>query len=183
MMQTSAIKFLFSYKYLALFPLACIEGPILALAVGFMIHFGYLSIVPAFFIMILGDFIPDSIYYFIGNFGNKEKLLKRFDTKSKLVSRHFAYIENAWEKHPWKTMFICKLAYGLSTPLLILGGLVRISYFKFIYKSVVVTILNYGILMILGYYLGKSYQSAVPYVNGIGIIITIIAVIFFFVYF
>jgi len=77
MFQTSIIfNFLLQYRYLALFPLACIEGPILALVVGFMVHLGYFSFIPAYFIMVLGDFVPDSVYYFIGRFGDKEKLIK-----------------------------------------------------------------------------------------------------------
>ena len=184
MSETSSIlKFIISYRYAALFPLACIEGPIVALAVGFLVHLGYLSFVPAFLVLLLGDFIPDSIYYYIGRFGNKEKLLKKYDTKSKLISRHFSYLERIWQKNTWKTMFVCKLAYGLSTPLLILAGLVRVSYFNFIYRSVVVTILNYGLLMLLGYYLGESYGKAIPYVKDVGIIIAIIAIIFTITYF
>lgn len=171
------------YKYLVIFPLACIEGPIVALVVGFMSHLGYISILPAFFVMLLGDFFPDSIYYYIGRLSNKEKLLSKYDTKTKLISRHFVYLDRVWHKHTWKTMFVCKLAYGLSTPLLILAGLVRLPYWKFIYRSLTVTVLNYGLLVLLGYYLGQSYEKAIPYVKNIGIIIAIVAIVFVFIYF
>ena len=181
--SSAALGILIKYRYLALFPLACIEGPIIALAVGFMIHLGYLSFIPDFLILILGDFIPDSIYYFIGNLNNKEKIFNKYDTKSKLISKNFKHIEGMWQNHSLKTMLVCKLAYGLSTPLLILAGLTRISYFKFIWQSVTVTIFNYGILMLLGYFLGKSYQTAIPYVKDIGVIIAVTAIIFFVIYF
>ena len=179
----TVIKFFSNYRYLALFPLACIEGPIVALGAGFMVHSGYLLVIPAFLVMLLGDFIPDSIYYFIGRFGNKEKLLKKYDTKSGLVSRHFGYIEKAWQEHTTKTMFVCKLAYGFSIPLLILAGFTRVSYIQFVWRSLVVTLFQYGLLMLVGYYLGQSYQSAIPYVKDVGIIIAIVAIIFIFLYF
>ena len=169
--------------YLALFPIACLEGPIVALAVGFLVHLGYFSFIPAYLVMMLGDFGPDSLYYAIGRFGNKEKLIKRYDTKSKLISRHFDYLERVWHKHTLKTMFVSKLAYGLSIPLLVTSGLVRLSYWKFVWQALIVTMFQYGLLMVVGYYLGQSYELAIPYVKNVGIIIAVAAVVVIIMYF
>jgi membrane protein DedA with SNARE-associated domain len=170
------------YRYVALFPLACLEGPILALLIGFLVHQGYFSFIPALFIMILGDFIPDSIYYLIGRFSNKEKLIKKYKNSSPLIFGHLLFLENMWQKHPLKTMFISKLAYGLSTPLLISSGIVKMPYKKFILQAFIVTIAQYGIIMTIGYSLSSSYLSATGYIKNIGIFIAIAIVIFIIIY-
>jgi membrane protein DedA with SNARE-associated domain len=184
MIQTSMIlSFISTYRYLALLPLAIIEGPILALFIGFMVHLGYFSIIPAYIVMILGDFIPDSIYYFIGRFGHKDKIIKKFNNKSESLSKHLNRLENLWHKNPLKTMFICKLAFGLSVPLLITAGMVKLPYKKFVWQALIVTIFQYGVLMTVGYYLGQSYQLAIPYIKYAGIIIAGIVILFMAIYF
>ena len=72
-----ALHLLMTYRYLILFPLAAVEGPIVALLVGFLISLGYFQFFPAFGIMILGDLIPDSFYYYLGRFGNKKNLIEK----------------------------------------------------------------------------------------------------------
>ena len=75
-------------------------------------------------------------------------------------------------------MFFSKLAYGLSTPLLISAGLVKLPFKKFITHAFPVTVFQFGILMITGYYLGSSYQIAVKYVKYIGVFFAILPIIF-----
>jgi len=132
--------------------------------------------------MILGDFIPDSIYYSIGRFGHKEKILKKF-SKSKFLSKHLDNLENIWHKNSFKAMFISKLAFGLSVPFLITAGIVRLPYKKFVWQALIVTMFQYGVLMMVGYYLGQSYKLAIPYFKYTGIAIAVIAIIVVIIYF
>jgi membrane-associated protein len=179
----SILTFLVGYRYVALLPLAIFEGPIVALAAGFLVRLGYFNFLCALGVMILGDFIPDSIYYAIGYFGNRDALVKKFDTESKIVSKSVGHFEKFWNEHPTKTMFISKLAYGLSTFLLITSGVALISYVSFFWRALAVTIFQYGILMIVGYYLGHSYEHALPYVKHIGVIVSAAALLFLAGYF
>ena len=80
-------------------------------------------------------------------------------------------------------MFVSKLAYGLSIPLLVTSGLVRLSYWKFVWQALIVTMFQYGLLMVVGYYLGQSYELAIPYVKNVGIIIAVAAVVVIIMYF
>src|SRR5258708_4268822 len=179
----TALNFLLSYKYAALLPLACLEGPMVALAVGFLTRLGYFSFLPAFLIMILGDFIPDSIYYAIGHLGNKQSLTSKYDTKSNIISRHLALISKMWFEHPIKTMFVSKLAYGFSIPLLVTAGLAHMPYRKFIWHALHVTIFQYGLIMTLGYYLGQSYMAAGNYIKYAEVSIGVLAAAFVIMYF
>lgn len=180
MLQSKTILiYLMTYRYVALLPLASIEGPVVALIVGFLTRLGYFNFFIAFLIMIIGDFIPDSIYYAIGYFGDKEKIIAKYDTKSKIISKHIHFLENNWSKHIIKTMFVSKLAYGFSIPLLVSAGLVKVPYKKFIWHALHVTILQYGIIMSIGYLLGHSYASATRYIQYVEIAIAVLVLILF----
>ncbi len=172
------IQLLEQYGYLILFPIAAVEGPIVALLVGFLIFLGIFQLVPSMIILVLGDLIPDIVYYSIGKFGNKQDFVKKYSAKVRFISDNFHIVEDLWHKHTKKTMMVSKLAYGLSTPLLISAGLVNVKFFKFVTMSFVQSVIQYAVIISLGYTLGHSYQLAAPYVKNAGVIIAI-GIIFF----
>jgi len=89
------LALLIEYKYFILFPLAAIEGPIVSLAAGFLIHTGHLSFIPTYLIFILGDVIPDCLYYYLGKFGDKKQILQKYISKDGFVSRNLNHpLEN-----------------------------------------------------------------------------------------
>lgn len=173
---------LMQYRYLALFPLAAFEGPIVSLIAGFLVHLGYISVLPAFGILILGDIIPDSAYFLLGRYGDQQKLVKKYGGRFKIVRGGFEIAEKMWRDHPRKTMFFSKLAYGLSIPFLISAGLVKMTYMKFLEYTVPATLFQYGVLMAVGYYLGKSFEKAVGYIQYGGILIAVVLIVFIICY-
>ncbi|MBX4210699.1 hypothetical protein KW783_01880, partial [Candidatus Parcubacteria bacterium] len=102
---------LIKYRYVALFPLAAIEGPVVALAAGVLIHFGYLAVIPSYIILILGDIIPDTVYYYIGRYSHKINLVEKYKLKSVFISTNLDFMDRLWRDHGRKTMFLAKLAY------------------------------------------------------------------------
>jgi len=169
------VSLLANYGYFILFPLAAFEGPFVSLAVGFLMYLGYFQFLPALAVLVLGDIVPDIIYYYIGRFGNGKKLIEKYGA-------HLNLIEKLWREHGKKTMFFSKIAYGLSTPLLISAGLVKMPLRRFISYTVPISITLYTVIIIIGYYLGSSYQLAAKYINYAEIIIAIFFVIFVAVY-
>ncbi len=180
--MNSLISIIIQYKYAVLFPIAAFEGPIVSLVIGYLIYLGYLSFLPSFAILILGDLIPDTIYYYIGRLGNKKDFIKKYSSNLRFIADNFTIIEKLWRDHPQKTMFLSKLAYGLSTPFLISAGLVNMTYKKFCSCAIPVTILQYAVIMMIGYYLGHSYELASKYIQYTGILIAIILVVFVTIY-
>jgi membrane protein DedA with SNARE-associated domain len=166
------------YGYFILFPLAAIEGPIVSLVVGFLIYLGYFQFLPAYALLILGDLIPDTAYYYLGRFGNKEKLIEKYGARYDFISGNFKLVEKLWQKHGRKTMFLGKLAYGLSVPFLISAGLIKMPFRKFISYTFPVTLFQYGVLMTIGYALGNSYQIAEQYIQDVYVIIAAILILF-----
>ncbi len=171
----SLILLLTKYGYFILFPLAAFEGPIISLAVGFLIYLGYFKFLPAFAILLLGDLIPDTIYYYIGRFGSKRKIMEKYGSRLNII-------EKLWLEHGKKTMFFSKLAYTLSVPFLISAGLVKMPYRKFISYAFLVTLFQYGVLIALGYFLGHSYQIAERYIQYAYVIVAAVLILFIISY-
>jgi membrane protein DedA with SNARE-associated domain len=172
------ISLVISYKYFILFPIACVEGPIFSLLIGYLVCIGYLDFIPSYAILILGDLIPDITYYYIGRYGNKKRLIEKYGRRFNFLNRNFKFVEKFWNEHGGKTMFLSKLAYGLSTPFLISAGLVNMPLKKFISYAFPVTIFQYAVFLTAGYYLGQSYKLASLYIKDAGIIFAVILVLF-----
>jgi len=169
------ISLLTNYGYFILFPLAAFEGPLVSLIAGFLVRLGYFSFLPVLIILVLGDVIPDVIYYYIGRFGSRRKIIEKYGS-------HLNLLEKLWREHGKKTMFFSKIAYGLSTPLLISAGLVKMPIRQFVSYTIPISITLYTVIITIGYYLGNSYQLAAKYINFAEIIIAVIFVIFIAVY-
>jgi len=169
------VLLLTKYGYFILFPLAAIEGPIVSLAVGFLIYLGYLKLLPAYAILLLGDLIPDTVYYYIGRFGSKRKIIEKYGSRLNLI-------EKLWREHGRKTMFLSKLAYGLSGLFLISAGLTKMPFRKFISYAFPVTLFQYGVIMAIGYFLGHSYKLAEQYIEYAYMIVAAVLIIFIISY-
>ena len=176
-MQT-ALSLLITYKYWLLFPLAAFEGPIVALVAGFMVYMGYLSFLPAYILLLLGDLIPDTFYYYLGRYGDQKQLFQKYGAKHDFVAKNFELIRKLWTDHGRKTMFLSKLAYGLSTIFLISAGLVKMPFKKFVSYAFPITVFQYGIIMIAGFYMGHSYALAEQYIKSGAYVVAGILVIF-----
>ncbi len=170
----ATVALILAYKYVILFPLALVEGPILATVVGFLIRFGYLDLSVAYLVMCAGDFFPDTIYYYIGKWGHSKKWIERlgtrFTSKSAFLFKNIKVIERLWISHGKKMMVLSKQAYGLSTPLLISAGLVNMPYRRFITYAFPVTLIQYAVFLAIGYWLGASYEVAAGYIEYAGYI-------------
>lgn len=176
------IGLILTYRYAILLPLACLEGPILALAVGFLVKLGYFSAIPAYLLMCAGDFFPDIFYYWVGHFGNKYKFLEKYALRLQFATKNFPIIEKLWHEHSFKMMFLSKLAYGLSTPLLFSAGLAKMNFKKFVFLAFPITLFQYAIILMLGYYLGSYYELATKYIKSAGLFFAVIVIIFIAIY-
>ena len=167
----TATQLLIHYRYLLLFPLAAFEGPIIAFVVGILTAAGYFNPFIAYTILLFGDIIPDSIYYFICRHGERKTFVARYGAKVGITEERFDIIKKLWHRHGFKTMFISKLAYGLSTPFLVAAGFAGITARKFYEYVLPVTIIQYAILMALGFYFGNSYVLITKYIENAQLII------------
>lgn len=167
------IQLILHYRYLILFPLACIEGPVVALVVGFLVSLGYFNFFAAYLLLVIGDVLPDMLYYFLGRYGKRRSLVARYGKKVGITHERLATLGRLWGKHPGTTMFTSKLAYGLSTPLLVSAGLVGLSPKLFFTYSLLMSFAQYAVLLTLGFYFGNAYTIIAHTFEGIGLVITV----------
>lgn len=168
---------LIEYRYWILFPLACFEGPIIGFIAGVLIAAGYFNPIIVFGILLMGDVIPDVSYYLIGRFGNRRGMMERLAGKIGIRPDHFEMVRKLWFNHTTRTMFITKFAYGLSTPLLITAGLVKLPFNRFWTNTVPLSILQYSVLLTLGYFLGNYYTAVESTFARVQIIVAAVAIL------
>ena len=150
----SIAQLVLDYRYWILLPLAVFEGPILAFMLGSLVALGYFNMFIVYTILLLGDLVPDVYYYFFGRYGEKKTLISRYAGKLGITEEHFEVVRRLWSTHPAKTMFFTKFAYGLSTPLLVSAGLIGMPLRRFLRYTIVISLIQYGVLLTLGYYFG-----------------------------
>ncbi|MSR70688.1 hypothetical protein EXS62_01475 [Candidatus Kaiserbacteria bacterium] len=177
------IALLEQYRYLVLFPLACFEGPILGFITGSLIPLGYFSPVPLLATLVLADVIPDIAYYFFGRWGKEKSLVERFGHKLRLTPERLETLRVLWHTHPAKSMMVTKFAYGLSTPLLIIAGLVHLPFSKFWKLSAALALLQYSVLMSLGYFFGGYFATVQSTLVRVEILVAAAVVVFGIYYF
>lgn len=145
------------YRYWILFPLACFEGPLVAIVIGFLVSLGYFDFFAAYVVMLFGDIVPDTLYYYLGRYGKRTALIKRYGHKIGINDDRAEKVRTLWNTHGLKTMWMGKLAYGLSIPFLVSAGFIGMPLRRFLLYAIPVTMFQYGVLMALGYYFGNSY--------------------------
>lgn len=170
------VPLIIHYRYWILFPLACFEGPLVSIIIGFLTAAGYFNPLLAYVILVLGDVVPDAGYYFVGRWGHKASFVAKYASKVGITEARFAVIERLWERHPGKTMWTSKLAYGLSTPFLISAGLTGMPVSRFVLYALPITLSQYAILMAIGYFFGNSYELISSAFSGAELIIAALVI-------
>jgi membrane protein DedA with SNARE-associated domain len=178
----AVIALLEQYRYLILFPLACIEGPMLGFITGTLIPLGYFSPVPLFVTLVLADVIPDIAYYFLGRWGNNQAVVEKWGHKIRLTPERFELLRKLWHTHTIKAMMITKFSYGISTPLLITAGLVHVPFNRFWKWSAVLAAAQYSALMALGYFFGGYFAMVESTIVRVQILVAAAVVVFIIYY-
>ncbi|PIZ72450.1 hypothetical protein COY07_03235 [Candidatus Peregrinibacteria bacterium CG_4_10_14_0_2_um_filter_43_11] len=169
----SIIGLLTTYKYLLLFPIAVVEGPIVSVIGGFLCSGGFLSLSITYGLLILADLIGDTIYYSIGRFGGRP-FIKRWGHIFGITTEKLSQTEKHFHHHAGKTLAIGKTQpWGMLV--LIASGLSKMSYIRFMLLNLAVTIFKTAGLMAIGYYFGKSYKIINHYFGFYGEISMILA--------
>lgn len=165
-MEAGAIvALLIKYRYWIIFPIACVEGPVLSFLIGTLSGLGYFNPLIAFPILLAGDLLPDTFFYYLGKRGKRSDLIARYASKIGVTEGHFEIIDRVWRTHPRKTMLMAKLALGLAAPFLVTAGLAGIPARIFYGVAVPTSIVMHATLLFLGYHSGASYGLVKAYVG------------------
>ncbi len=147
---------LVEYRYWILIPLTFLEGPVVAFAAGTLASLGYFKMYELAILFFVRDLLVDTGYYCAGYFGRNSRAVRRVLAWLKIDDANLDSIRGRLLKHPIQTIFIGKLAYGVASTIIVGFGVIRMNYLTFMAYGVWVTILQYGTLLVLGYYYGES---------------------------
>jgi len=149
---------LYTYSYLVLFPLALIEGPVVAIIAGFFVSLGFMDFIPTYMTLVAGDLAGDVLYYAAGRWWlNKtyKDVLKFFGISFNLVNR----IEKGIKKNRGPFLFFGKLSQALGGIILFVSGSAKIPMKDFLLYNFLATMPKSLILVAVGYYFGGTVSN------------------------
>ncbi|MCX6788630.1 MAG: DedA family protein [bacterium] len=168
-LTTSAIlALIIKYKYLIIFPIAVLEGPLISMAVGFLIYSGYLNAFFAFTLLILADLVGDSLYYSIGRFGRKT-FIHKYGRYIGINEERVLKLETQFEHHHWKIIAVGK-TQAVGSLILVAAGIANAPFKKFLWYNLLGTVPKTLIFVFIGYFFSHGFEAITSFSNSIGII-------------
>jgi membrane protein DedA with SNARE-associated domain len=176
------VDLLIQYKYVILFPLAIVEGPILAIIGGFLCTSGFLNPYIIYPLILTGDMIGDSLVYILGRWG-VPGFLKRIARRFGLATPNIEPIRTYFNSNPKKTISLSKITLGIGFAGLYVAGNARIPYNKFIGICLITSALQYVVYMSIGLLFGAAYKQISHYLDFVSALIFVLALAIILVYF
>ena len=158
------VYWLTEYKYLMLFPLAIIEGPVLAIIAGFLTLRGYFNLWLVLPVIVAGDLVSDSLCFLLGRKGLPEKLKAfiywlGFDRNR--IRRAKVFVES----HPKSFIPLSKITLGIGVLGIYLTGNSGVPYRRFISICLVTSVCQYIIYLAIGVFFGYAYAEISRYLD------------------
>jgi membrane-associated protein len=182
MLFQQIILLLTAHKYLFLFPVVVVEGPIITVIAGFLSSLGLFNIFIAYAVVVVGDIVGDIIYYALGYYGG-QRFVKRWGRFLGITLERVERLEKHFEKHSGKTLIIGKLSHGIGGVVLVAAGIAKMPLRKLVLYDFIPTLPKSLILLLIGYYSGESYIKISLYLDYAAIGTVVAAVIFIVIYF
>jgi membrane protein DedA with SNARE-associated domain len=149
------------YRYWILIPLTFLEGPVVAFVAGTLASVGYFNVYFLAVLFFVRDVGLDGVYYSIGYFGGRTKFARGMLKKIGVTDDHLEEVRLLWSRRPFMTMFIGKLSYGVASAFVVVAGTVKMPLRVFFKYGIIVAVLQYGILLCVGYFLGAAFGGTV----------------------
>jgi len=176
-----AASWVIAHGYILVFLVMCFEGPIITAAAGFAAALGFFDPWIILILSILGDIIPDAIYYFMGYKGRLTSVEKKMSSVGFTKDRADR-LENLLRKHFKKTLVGMKFTPVIAPFGYMIIGYMRLSFWRFIYVCSAVTIPKSIVFLLIGYYFGQLYNIN-EYIHNIIILIPSVIALIFVLYF
>ncbi len=127
-------------------------------ATGFFLRLGQLKLLPAYFLLLLGDLSADVMWYYIGRAGAEKTILK-IEKYVGLTPGKAEKIKKLFRHHDTKILLISKLTMGLGFSLgtLMTAGMARVPLKKFIALNFLGGLIWTATLLSAGYFFGNIY--------------------------
>lgn len=168
------IALLKTYGYILIFPIAFLEGPIIAVICGWFSAVGILNFFLAYFILILANLLGDIAFYLVGYWGGPP-LIRRFGHLIGLDLEQTIKLKNHFDNHGGKILLTAKITPHIAAATVLTGaGLAKYSFYRFLRYGLTIEIFKTAILMLIGYFIGDAYQRVVFYLDYVGAVLSIL---------
>jgi membrane protein DedA with SNARE-associated domain len=176
------IDWILAYRYIVLFPITVVEGPIVSIIAGFLASLGLLNIYIVYVVIVLADLVGDFIYYAIGRWG-REKFINRWGKYIGLSEDKVEKVEAHFAKHQKKTLILGKISHAVGAPILVAAGIAKVSLWEFFWLNLVATLPKSFIFLFIGYHFGQAYVKFDKYLDYLTLTVAAIGIILVLVYF
>ncbi len=152
--------FIIHFKYLLLFFGVIVEGPIIMVASGFLIHQGIFELLPAFIAIFAGDLAGDVAWYYIGYYF-AEPFLRKHGHFLSVTPEGLEKAKLLFKRYHVKILLISKmtLGFGMALATLIAAGATRVSFRLYMLLNALGEFILIALLLVAGYYFGYLYAS------------------------
>lgn len=147
-----------TYRYAVVFFSVLLQGPVVMMGTGLLLRLGEFNFWPLYFTLVVADFVGDIIWYFVGKYA-AEPFLRRFGYLFGVNRKAFLKNEELFRRHDTKIIFISKITmgFGFAIATLIAAGATRVPLKKYLTLNLFGGFIWTGLLMSVGYFLGKAY--------------------------
>jgi membrane protein DedA with SNARE-associated domain len=175
----AATELVLTWRYFFVFAIAALDGPVTSFIVGVFVVNGTLEFLPTFLALLLGDVSVCIVLFAFGHYFSRLPFVQRILAKSGMAG-HVGVVRHLWLNHSLKTMFMSKLAWGLSSAFLVAGGMVGLPWRKFLVQVTGVAAAQYVVLLALAVALGASIGPAEDIFGWLKVAVAVVIAILVF---
>ena len=176
------IEWLLVYRYIVLFPIMVIEGPIITIIAGFLASLDLLNLYITYAIIVVADLTGDFIYYSIGRWG-RERFVDRWGKYIGLNKNQVVKVEAHFQKHQKKTLIFGKLSHAIGGPILVAAGIARVPVWEFFWVNFIATLPKSFIFLFIGYHFGQAYVRFDRYLDYLTLTVLILGLLILLIYY
>lgn len=172
------LSILESHPYLLLFPLAVVEGPVVAMVAGLLVFAGALPWYAAYALIVAADLVGDNVHFAVGRLGRHPRFGRRLASLG-LTEERLAYLACLLKRREGRVLVGAKLTHFAGSPVLVAAGLGAVPYGRFLGWNLLATLPKSAFFMALGYFSGGQISNFARYLDvGSAATLTLIAVSF-----
>ncbi len=166
---TQILPPLIHYRYILLFPIMVVEGPIITIIAGFLVSLGSLDFPITYAVAVTADLAGDTLYYLVGRFG-ANRVVDRWGKYLAVSWEQIDKLKRHFERHVGRTLLMGKLTHGAGGLILLAAGVAEVPYLLFFWFNLLGTLPKSLVLLLVGYYFGHGYQSINRYLNEVALL-------------
>jgi membrane protein DedA with SNARE-associated domain len=179
-MHADMQHYLAIYGYVALLPLAVIEGPAVTVFAAFLAAQGVFDVVGVYAIVVLGDMIGDLLYYAVGRWAAghwaRQSTADRDGRWVAQVRRRVSVLAPRIRTRAGTMLLFGKLTHAAGFVVLLAAGAARVDLRRFLAFNLLGTLPKSLVLVLLGYWFGKLYASLQGDLRIVGVLMFVLAV-------